>query len=105
VENLIVVSNIFFENFEGQDWPSPATDGQENIHTLDALEAKPWAFDNFEVDPAFFSPFAGNLRLRDGSPAVDRADPNYSVPDDQDGNERPRGDRADIGAFESVFDP
>ena len=105
VENLLVVSNIFFENFEGQDWPSPSTDGVENIHSVEALEAKPWAFGNFEVDPAFFSPFAGNLRLRDGSPAVDRADPDYSVPADQDGNPRPRGQRADIGAFESVFDP
>jgi len=105
VENLLVVSNIFYENFEGQDWPSPATDGTENIHFVDDLEAKPWAFDNFEVNPLFFSPFAGNLRLRDGSPAVDRADPDYSVPADQDGNVRPRGVRADIGAFESVFDP
>ena len=82
-----------------------ATDGVENIHSVEALEAKPWAFGNFEVDPAFFSPFAGNLRLRDGSPAVDRADPDYSVPADQDGNPRPRGQRADLGAFESVFDP
>ena len=100
VENLAVISNIFFDNFEGL-----ATDGQFNLRTIEAFNAEPWSTGNIEVDPLFFSPFAGNLRLRSGSPAVDRAAPQHAVPADQDGNVRPRGAAADIGAFESVFDP
>lgn len=56
-------------------------------------------------DPRFISLPADNLRLREGSACVDIGDPDYALDTDQDDRARPRGPRADAGAFESFFEP
>jgi hypothetical protein len=51
------------------------------------------------ADPLFRDPESGNVRLREGSAAVDRAASGYGVAIDLERRKRPSG-RADIGAFE-----
>jgi hypothetical protein len=51
------------------------------------------------VDPMFVSA-PRDFHLRAGSPAIDAAGPQLGVTVDFDGNPRPRGIRADIGAYE-----
>lgn len=53
-----------------------------------------------ERDPLFVSRAGHNFRLRAGSPALDRARPEYALGVDRDGRRRPQGPRADLGAFE-----
>lgn len=43
--------------------------------------------------------------LLEGSPAINAADPNSAISEDQRGFDRPQAGRADIGAFESAFGP
>jgi len=53
------------------------------------------------VEKSIFANYsAGNLRLKRGSPAVGRADPDRYPARDRAGVARPQGKRADIGAFE-----
>ena len=51
--------------------------------------------DRMTGSPAYFP-------LKDGSPAIDAADPNYCLATDQIGTTRPQGGGCDIGAFEST---
>jgi len=55
---------------------------------------------NFEADPRFVDVAARNLHLLPGSSALDRAAPEWSAGTDWDGQARPQGAGADIGAFE-----
>ncbi len=58
---------------------------------------------NFAGDPLFVNAVqAGNLRLRPGSAAIDRADPARTLPADQDDVPRPQGAGPDCGAFEAL---
>ncbi len=93
-----VYNNLFWS--EGQ----PPTTGIGG-NTLADLNDLAFAGGNIEADPLLFSLPAGNVRLREGSPCVDAADPAYPVSDDVAGRPRPRGARADIGAFESTLEP
>lgn len=70
------------------------------------------ATNSLNDNPLFIGPWRGrgNLRLRDGSPAIDTGDPNTDlslfpvndegVPIDLDGNPRVNGETIDIGAYE-----
>ena len=60
--------------------------------------------DNVAVDPMFVDAGHNDLHLKMGSPAIDAADPNPLHPNghDRDGNPRPRGNRFDLGAYESA---
>ena len=60
-----------------------------------------WSCDSdFGGDPLLES--GHDARLRDGSPAIDRADWRFCPAADQVGTERPKGGGCDIGAFESI---
>jgi hypothetical protein len=64
-------------------------------------------FDNFigaVADAGFVNPGANDFRLLPSSPAVDAVSPSGSFPsEDYEGNSRPMGEAADLGAFE--YDP
>jgi len=55
---------------------------------------------NIYLDPQYVDAVNGNLHLTGASPCVDAADPASSVLSDFDGNARPNGAYADLGAFE-----
>jgi hypothetical protein len=57
---------------------------------------------NILANPRFAGLEARNLRLRSGSPAVDRARVDFAPPTDFAGLRRPHGRAPDIGAFELV---
>jgi hypothetical protein len=73
-----------------------------------------WGIDydgNLDADPLFVTPVdpnnapttEGNLRLQQGSPAIDAGDNSYvSVPTDLDGNGRILGTAVDMGAYERL---
>ena len=73
-----------------------------------------WGIDydgNLDADPLFVTPVdpnhapttEGNLRLQQGSPAIDAGDNRYvTVPTDPDGNARILGPAVDMGAYERL---
>jgi hypothetical protein len=66
--------------------------------------ALPVGTGNLAVDPKFANTTTGDLHLQDGSPAIDAADPASDLTGpasiDFDGDHRPKGLHADIGADE-----
>ncbi len=101
VADTEVINNLFHENVSGL-----LTDlRNRRIGDLDTLNDLDTASANYIGDPVFYNRVSGNVRLREGSQCVDMADPNHVVGHDFDGNPRPRGDRADVGAFESFHEP
>jgi hypothetical protein len=57
---------------------------------------------NIEADPMFVNEAAGNFHLKMGSPSRNTADPASPTTVDFDGDTRPLGGRADMGADEVV---
>lgn len=60
---------------------------------------------NISADPLFVDPANGNCHLRASSPAKDAADPGATLDVDIDGDRRPQGGRADMGADEALAAP
>jgi len=60
---------------------------------------RPWGEGNIDADPRFIDPLAGDFRLRSDSPCIDRAPPGL-VAADFEGETRPQGAAADMGADE-----
>jgi hypothetical protein len=60
---------------------------------------------NLTSDPKFVNASAGNFRLQQGSPSIDKGVTLPEVPCDFDGNRRPAGFGYDIGAFEYGSSP
>jgi hypothetical protein len=56
--------------------------------------------DNLIADPLYADAGAGDYHLQPGSPALGRADLDYTNPIDLDGHPRPRGPGPDLGAYE-----
>lgn len=55
------------------------------------------------VSPLFVNPSAGNFHVQLSSPLINAADPAATLAYDFEGDPRPRGERADIGADERLF--
>ncbi len=67
------------------------------IYTTDTYNR---ANDLWNVNPLFVNADAGDYHLRADSPAIDAGVQVNDVPNDYEGNPRPRGNGFDIGAFE-----
>ncbi len=106
----VIANNIFYNNCmagakrggrsgqAGIDASSkPGSIMDYNLHNFDyTYPKKDPDFDKhslFGVDPKFVDPEKGDYRLQEGSPAIDKGDPSFSVPEGG-------GKRIDIGAFE-----
>lgn len=83
-DDNVAIRNLFFGNAKGDTWFP-----DHRLATLQGVLA----------DPLFRDPESGDVRLREGSAAIDRAASEYGLAVDLDRRKRPRG-RADIGAFE-----
>jgi hypothetical protein len=55
---------------------------------------------NIDEDPLFVDPGGGDFHIQPDSPCVDQGDPASAVAEDFDGEVRPQGEAADIGADE-----
>jgi len=111
VRGITIRNNIFALNRQwgiAHDMDNPA-DSRADHNVLFANRYGPiqpgfsgtdFSGGNIVGDPRFVKPAAGNFRLGPGSPAIDRALPEYSKPVDYDGRRRPQGRAPDIGAFE-----
>ncbi len=104
-----VLNNIFYNNGNSKGKKSggsgqigidesskPGSVIDYNIQNFDyTYPKKDPAFDknSLFIDPKFVNPEAGDYRLKEGSPAIDKGDPSFPVPEGG-------GKRIDIGAFE-----
>jgi len=82
-------------------WRSPII----NYSCVEGWTGKHGGVGNHGEDPLFLDPDKGNLRLRAGSPCIDKGD-NEAVtePKDLDGNPRILHETVDMGVYESVCD-
>lgn len=95
---VLIENSILWDN-EGADASGPC-----NLHYSDVGQTEGGSgADNLSLDPLFVET-DGDLHIQPTSPCIDAADPSPGVApaDDIDGERRPRGARADIGADEAA---
>lgn len=110
VDNAVVRNNIFaFNKNWGVEWAACPTSGtvDHNViygHSVAPIDARCSAVDrsggNEFSDPLFVDLDGRDLRLREGSPAVDYALADFSPSVDREDTPRPQGPAPDAGAFE-----
>ncbi|MHC4084148.1 MAG: right-handed parallel beta-helix repeat-containing protein [Planctomycetota bacterium] len=113
VENCVVQNNIFYKNggvngvlfYTQQGRRHPIRNNifypaGENLATTEdnAYEAT----NNQETDPRFVNADSFDFHLKTGSPAIDAGLADRAPKRDFEGKRRPRGDKVDIGAYEST---
>ena len=100
-EPTIMTANLFFGNALGHYVNEGNFAPASVLNTALAIDNSSLNIDaSVDGDPRFFSLAAGNVRLTANSAAIDRANLATSPAVDQDNRARPRGNGADIGAFE-----
>jgi hypothetical protein len=98
-----ITSNIFWDNFPGQD--DSCLDQQFyscNGTTDNILQRLVTGDGNVVDDPLFANPDSGDYSLTQDSPAVNQASVNDAPDEDLLGTPRPQGSGPDIGAYEFV---
>jgi hypothetical protein len=93
--NMSAHSNIVYGNAGSNLAPSC------NL-TYSNIEGGPSDGDNIDEDPLFVDVSEGDFHLLPDSPCIDAADPASTVDVDIDGDARPQGAAADMGADEVV---
>jgi hypothetical protein len=74
--------------------------GRDGISLSGSRSTIVWGEGNLDADPLFADAENFDFHLLAGSPAIDTADPNEAPDADCDGNPRPAGTGADMGAYE-----
>jgi hypothetical protein len=94
-------SNIEIHNLFWNNGTNGTSHWNTNATPVDNVVADPYLINATASTPSTeHQAYANDLRLKAGSPALDRADPAYASPFDIDGVCRVRGSGADLGAYE-----
>jgi hypothetical protein len=96
-EDTRMQSNLFWTNADGHH---AYDDGRETAATIEEIDLLEGADGNIEGDPLFFSRPGHNVRPLGGSAANGQAAAEFR--EDVDKDLQPRGEPADIGAFETA---
>ncbi len=79
---------------------SDIQDGRDGVSVSGTYSTVTWGDGNIDADPLLVDPAQLDFHLGAGSPAIDAADTAEAPEIDRDGNPRPSGPAADMGAYE-----
>ncbi len=106
IANNLIISNTGAGINSTVDLPPFANDIFGNGSVVGGAMSDPLgANDNFAADPSFADAASANFHLNIDSPALGKANLSYATDTDFDGDARPQGQSADIGADEAITFP
>ena len=79
-------------------------DSQGTVSQFQSRNGRGWGVGSLAADPRFVDEFGFNFHLQNSSPAIDKGNTARAPSIDFDGQPRPAGTAADIGAFEFASD-